>query len=202
MEKGEGGISHVPQCRARVMKAMKESKGPKHNELVSRHEAKMNSALGAILNRDMPKEDGHRDVVSPPMAQSSDVPSASGLHGTCGETSVVTKPMSRKERDARAREVGIEIRYGPGEESENTENEQYDDRSHEDDAEMAVGGGDNDRRGEPNGMGVDYANDETFRNMEVCLLISQVGGGGKRYQREKQQGMTMCIGDVQSTKSD
>ena len=49
--KGKEGIPHIPQCRARIMKAMKESTDPKHNELVSRYEAKMNSALDTIMRK-------------------------------------------------------------------------------------------------------------------------------------------------------
>ena len=53
--KGKEGIPHVPQCRARIMKALRESKDPRHNELVSRYEAKMNNALDARLRKDIPK---------------------------------------------------------------------------------------------------------------------------------------------------
>ena len=70
--KGNAGISHIAQCRARVVKAMKESSGPKHQEPMSKYIAQMNSALDSALRKKedpsggVPDGDASRLMVQPP----------------------------------------------------------------------------------------------------------------------------------------
>ena len=66
---------------------------------------------------------------------------------------------------------------------------------------MTIRREENDQRDERNEMDVDYINKETLRNMEVCLLITQVGGDGACYRREKQQGVKKFISETYSPPS-
>ena len=47
-------------------------------------------------------------------------------------------------------------------------------------------------------MDVDYVNNETLRDLEICLLVSQVGGDGKRYQRGKKSGIKKLVSEIYS----
>ena len=47
-------------------------------------------------------------------------------------------------------------------------------------------------------MDVDYVNKDVLRDLQVCLLISEVGGCSKKYRGEQRQGFKKLISEIYS----